>query len=79
MNKTFENSWRKAHNMKETDFLLFFGGILGYAQDIEVILKTAKLVSDNKDIKFIIYGNMTRKRKTCGNEKPVRIRKCILL
>ncbi len=74
VNKTFEkNSWRKAHNMKETDFLLFFGGILGYAQDIEVILKTAKLVSDNKDIKFIIYGTGPEKERLVAMKNQLEL------
>jgi len=51
------SSWRKDHGYSETDFLCFYGGILGHAQGLEVILKAADRLCEKTEIKFIIMGN----------------------
>jgi glycosyltransferase involved in cell wall biosynthesis len=57
VNKEYEKgSWRQKYGFVSSDFLCFFGGTLNYAQDIDSILKCAKLVEDKPYIKFIIYG-----------------------
>jgi glycosyltransferase involved in cell wall biosynthesis len=50
-------SWREEHGYGKDDFLLFYGGILGHAQGLEVILKAATRLKDRPHIKFIIMGN----------------------
>ena len=49
-------SWRRESGFTEDDFLLLYAGILGHAQGLEVILKAADLLKDNKRIRFILMG-----------------------
>jgi glycosyltransferase involved in cell wall biosynthesis len=49
-------SWRRESGFAEDDFLLLYAGILGHAQGLEVILKAADLLKDNKRIRFILMG-----------------------
>jgi glycosyltransferase involved in cell wall biosynthesis len=48
--------YRKRNGLKESDILFFYGGVVGYAQGLDVILKAAKLVEDRSEIQFIIQG-----------------------
>lgn len=51
------SSWRKDHGYSETEFLCFYGGILGHAQGLEVILKSADRLRDRPEIRFVVMGN----------------------
>lgn len=51
------STWRKDKGYSDRDFLIFYGGILGHAQGLEVILKAAERLGDRKDIRFILLGN----------------------
>ncbi|MFZ6052186.1 glycosyltransferase family 4 protein [Halocola ammonii] len=55
--KTDKQQWRKKMGFEESDFLFFYGGILGYAQGLEVILKTADKLRHEEHIKFILLGD----------------------
>ena len=58
VNKNIEkNVWREENNYSTEDFILFYGGIIGHAQGLEVILNAAKKLEDHKNIKFILLGN----------------------
>lgn len=52
-----ESDWRKEHGFAADDFIAMYGGILGYAQNLEVILKAAKILKDEPGIKFVIMGD----------------------
>lgn len=54
--KTKKIDFRKKISLNSKDFVLFYGGIVGYAQGLDVILRAAKLLNDSKDIKFVILG-----------------------
>ena len=56
------NDWRKKYGYASDDFILFYGGIIGIAQGLEVILKAAKALAHLPKIKFVLQGN--------GPEKP---------
>lgn len=51
------SNWRKDNGYAGDDFLVFYGGILGHAQGLEVILKAARRLSNKPGIRFIIMGN----------------------
>jgi glycosyltransferase involved in cell wall biosynthesis len=51
------SSWRKEHGYAESEFLAFYGGILGHAQGLEVVLKAADRLRDKPELRFIIMGN----------------------
>ena len=61
-NKTSSN-WREKNNFKDTDILYFYGGIIGYAQGLEIIINVANKLKTNSKIKFIILGNGPEKEK----------------
>ena len=46
----------------ENKFLIVYGGILGAAQGLEVMLQTAKVLEDRSDIHFLIVGEGPRKQ-----------------
>lgn len=48
--------WRAANGLSETDFLVYFGGLMGYAQGLDVILDAAMQTADNPRIKYILMG-----------------------
>lgn len=52
-----DTDFRQRNNIKSTDLLLFYGGILGHAQGLEIILKAAKLLENYPAIQFILQGS----------------------
>lgn len=64
VNKTIEeNAWRKEHNYSSGDFILFYGGIIGHAQGLDVILNAAKELENYENIKFVLLGNGPEKER----------------
>ena len=57
------SGWRYKNNFLQSDFILLYGGILGHAQGLEVILNAANILKSNKDIKFILLGSGPEKEK----------------
>ena len=51
------DDWRRREGFAETDFLLVYAGIIGYAQGLEVILHAADILRDQLQIKFIFVGS----------------------
>jgi glycosyltransferase involved in cell wall biosynthesis len=52
-----QSDFRKTYNYTESDFIIMYGGVLGHAQGLEVILKAAALLKDRTNIKFVIIGD----------------------
>ena len=50
------NSLRAEWNLEKNHFIAFYGGILGHAQGLEVILKAADLLRSEENIRFVIAG-----------------------
>ncbi len=53
----FSGEWRIGNGFTTSDFLVFYGGIIGHAQGLEVILKSAERLKNQSLIKFIIMGS----------------------
>jgi len=51
----YDRNWRKEQGFEEDQTLMFYGGIIGHAQGLEVILNAAKRVENHK-IQFILMG-----------------------
>ena len=49
--------FRKSRNLSDSDFVLIYAGVLGYAQGLETILDAAEKVRTKQDIKFFIIGD----------------------
>ncbi len=64
VNKEIEKeAWKNGNNYSNEDFILFYGGIIGHAQGLEVILNAAKKLEEYKNIKFVLLGNGPEKEK----------------
>ena len=48
--------FRERAGLKETDVVFFYGGILGHAQGLSVVLEAAKKVESNDRIKIVLQG-----------------------
>lgn len=68
---SFNNSWRAAHGYQQDDFIVLYGGILGYAQNLEVILRAAKLLTNDTNIKFVIVGDGPNKETLLALHKKL--------
>ncbi len=55
--------WRKSNSFSDDDFLVFYGGIFGYAQGLEVVLNAADILKNNYSIKFILMGDGPERKK----------------
>lgn len=54
--KIESSDFRERHGFSQQDVLYFYGGIIGHAQGLEVILKTAQETKDRSDIHYILQG-----------------------
>ncbi|MBR1627564.1 MAG: glycosyltransferase family 4 protein [Bacteroidales bacterium] len=63
INKQLQHHFRKDKGFSATDFILFYGGIIGYAQGLDVILHAADRLKNNTDIKFVLLGNGPEKER----------------
>jgi len=61
--KIESGDFRERNGFQQEDVLFFYGGILGYAQGLEVILKAASLLKNHEKIKFIIQGSGPEKER----------------
>lgn len=50
------NGFREEYNLGDK-FVVSFAGVIGYSQDIDVILGAADLLRDRNDILFLIVGD----------------------
>lgn len=57
INRISASTFRKDKGFEDNDFILFYGGIIGHAQGLEVILRAAQILKNIKDIKFVLLGN----------------------
>lgn len=57
--KDFRNIWK----IRNTDFVLLYAGILGYAQGLETIIEAAYILRDKPNIKFILVGDGPEKSR----------------
>lgn len=55
--------WRKECGFDPGDFIVFYGGILGYAQGLEVILKAAARFRAGERIRFVLAGEGPLKKE----------------
>ena len=66
--------FRSNNGFSPEDLLFFYGGILGYAQGLEVILKAANLVRDKKNVQFIIQGSGPEKESLLKLKEELKLK-----
>jgi glycosyltransferase involved in cell wall biosynthesis len=57
------NSWRKENGFADDDILLLYGGILGLAQKLEVILDAAQKLKKHTNLHFLFAGSGPEEEK----------------
>lgn len=60
---TVSGNWRKENGFSESDIIYLYAGIIGLAQGLEIILKSAEQLISNTDIKFVLLGSGPEKEK----------------
>jgi len=55
------NLFRRQQDLSDSDFLVMYAGTLGSKQGLEVLLDTASILREHKDIVFFIVGEGVRK------------------
>jgi glycosyltransferase involved in cell wall biosynthesis len=50
-------NFRKDHGFTDQDVIFFYGGIIGYAQGLDLIIKAANLLREYSSIQFVIQGS----------------------
>ncbi|MBL7901445.1 MAG: glycosyltransferase family 4 protein [Bacteroidia bacterium] len=61
--ETQAGNWRQKQGFAVDDVLFLYAGIIGIAQGLEVILKAAKALQENKRLKFVLMGSGPEKQK----------------
>lgn len=59
----YNNDWRKKSGFSDSDILLLYGGIIGHAQGLDIILNAANRLRDRTAIKFILLGDGPEKER----------------
>jgi glycosyltransferase involved in cell wall biosynthesis len=58
-----ERDWRSENGFADSDLLLYFGGLLGYAQGLDCLLRAAVQLRDLPQVKFVIVGEGPEKAR----------------
>jgi len=66
-------NFRAKNGFSEEDVLFFYGGILGHAQGLEVILNAANLLRENTEIQFILQGSGPEKETLLELKKNLNL------
>jgi len=56
------NSFRREHNLGDR-FIVSFAGVLGYSQDLDIVLESAAMLLEYKDILFLVVGDGVEKER----------------
>ncbi|MBV6429348.1 MAG: hypothetical protein KIPDCIKN_03899 [Haliscomenobacter sp.] len=63
--------WRTREGFRKEDLLLYFGGLLGYAQGLDCIIQAAAMVKDLPEVKFILIGEGPEKKRLVELKKAL--------
>ncbi len=55
--------WKKNAGFNDDDLLFFYGGIIGHAQGLDIILNAANHLKERKNIKFLLLGDGPEKER----------------
>ena len=72
--KVSQSDFRQNKGFKTDDLIFFYGGILGHAQGLELILETANALKKYEDIHFVIQGSGPEKEKLIDLKKRYELK-----
>lgn len=67
------SGWREQNGFSSNDFILLYAGILGHAQGLEVILKSAGKLREMKNVKFVLLGSGPEKQKLISMKEEMKL------
>lgn len=67
------NEFSKKYNL-DGKFIVSFAGILGYSQDIDIILEAAKKLEEYEDVIFIIVGDGVEKTRLVKKAEVMKLK-----
>ncbi|MDX1349737.1 MAG: glycosyltransferase family 4 protein [Putridiphycobacter sp.] len=74
--EVFKSGFRKKYGISETDLVLFYGGIIGHAQGLELILNAAREFTE-QPVKFVLLGSGPEKDKLLSMQKELNLKNVI--
>ncbi len=66
-------TWKRENGFKNEDILFFYGGILGHAQGLEIIIEASKHFEKKKNIHFILMGSGPEKIKLISKKETYKL------
>jgi len=66
------NKFRELYNL-ENKFIFLFGGVLGPSQGLDLIIKIAEKIKENKDIVFLLVGDGSAKEELMKMTKELKL------
>lgn len=71
--------FRLTYAINSSDFILMYAGILGYAQGLDVIIKSAFITKNFPEIKYVIIGDGPEKEKLLALSKELNLSNLIFI
>lgn len=68
--------FRKLYNL-EDKFVFLFGGVLGFSQGLDLLIKIANRVKENEDIVFLLVGDGSAKEELVKMTKTLKLKNII--
>lgn len=59
----YTSEWSSAAGFKKDDKIFFYGGIIGHAQGLDIILNAAARLKERENIKFLLLGDGPEKER----------------
>ncbi|MHC2995255.1 MAG: glycosyltransferase family 4 protein [Candidatus Atribacteria bacterium] len=70
--KTQDNNFREKNNLRDR-FVVSFAGVMGFAQDLDIIIQCAKLLKSYKNILFLLIGDGIKKYGLMKKAKDMQL------
>lgn len=74
-----DHGWRSKNNFSDTDFILMYGGIIGYAQALHVIIEAANKLKHLPHIRFILVGDGPEKQRLTDLVKTYQLQNVLFI
>lgn len=74
-----DNLFVKKYNLDKNKFYAVYAGNIGKMQNVEIVVKAAKELQDNKDIHFLIIGDGARREEIANMVKEYKLENVTML
>ena len=73
-----ENEFRREHDLGD-NFIISFAGIMGFSQDLDLLLDCAQIIKGREDIKWVIVGDGVEKSRLITKAQKLNLDNVIFL